>query len=190
MVEKLTDLSATKFTARLTSYLKSGFPGIMISSAEEARVLADVISSAKAAKRAVAVWSATEGLRDLSNGGRAVPDSEDLQAVCRQAMKLENIVIVLCDVAGWPLDRDPILELTAMNETLRDPTLSQQINILRGLVNRVRDAKEMGDGGAASVGIIPQLEAMGVSLQQGLEEAVAAAEERLTAVGKRRIEVA
>jgi hypothetical protein len=99
----------------LANYFRAAFPAIVIQTTEETRVTRDVIAAAKTTKRTVITWSALEGMVPV--GGRAMDDTEDLQAACRKRGK--DNVFILHDAHTWPFDRDPVL-LRAFREFLTD----------------------------------------------------------------------
>lgn len=97
------------FTERLTAYVRAGYPAIVVDTAEERRASGDVLSAAKEAKRGLATWSATEGLKVILPAKKEVPDTSDLLAATQNALALEDTVLVLRDAQSFPFDRDPVL---------------------------------------------------------------------------------
>lgn len=98
---------------KLTNYLKAAFPGVAIQTTEEARVMADIIEAAKALKKGVAVWSATEGLKIVLPRVEEIKDTTD--PVDAMKVRKKDMVYIFRDLNMWPFDRDPIL-----TRTLRD----------------------------------------------------------------------
>jgi len=92
---------------RLENYFRASFPAVAIQTAEEQRVVADVIAAAKATSKEIATWSATEGLRMVSKGNREVPDTAD--PLIAMGQRPENTVLIFRDLGAFPFDRDPIL---------------------------------------------------------------------------------
>ena len=97
----------TNFTQRLVFYLKAAFPGIAVQTAEEPRVAADILAAAKEAGKALVQWTATEGMKNIFPGTKAISDTEDPMAAMKQ--RLPNTVYMFCDIQNFPFDRDPIL---------------------------------------------------------------------------------
>lgn len=92
---------------KLINYIKAAYPGLAIQTTEESRAMADVIAAAKAAKRNVVTWSATEGMKEIGDGVRDIPDTQDLLEAAKQRQK--DCVYIFRDPHTWPFDRDPIL---------------------------------------------------------------------------------
>jgi hypothetical protein len=112
----------------LRNYFKAAFPAIAIQTSDEGRACADVIAAAKEVGRSIVTWSATEGMRDVSAGGRAIDDTQDLMAACSQ--RRENTVFILRDPHTWPFDRDPILLRTFRDFLAAAPAGGSSVVIL------------------------------------------------------------
>ena len=92
---------------RLSLYMKAAFPGIAVQTAEEKRIGADILGAAKEAGKALVQWTATEGMKNVFPGAKAIAKTEDPIAALSQ--RLGNTVYMFCDLANFPFDRDPIL---------------------------------------------------------------------------------
>lgn len=112
----------------LRNYFKACFPAVAIQTSDEARACADAIAAAKEVNRSIVTWSATEGMIDVSAGGRAIQDTEDLQAACAQ--RREETVFVLRDPHTWPFERDPILLRSFRDFLAAGPALGSTVVIL------------------------------------------------------------
>lgn len=116
---------------------RSGHPCVAVQSSEEPRVMADILSLAKKLNnRQVIVWSATDGVEVVSPVSRKLPDTNDLggafqvlltairkgvanieanrlidprRAGNNADLVVQDTIIVLRDISGWPFDRDPML---------------------------------------------------------------------------------
>ena len=66
--------------SELTTYLRAGYPGLAITTAEEARAEAEIAAACAAIKRKLSAWSSTDGLVDTSNN-RATPCPDPFEAL-------------------------------------------------------------------------------------------------------------
>ena len=64
----------------LTIYLRAGYPGLAITTAEEARASAEVTAACAVTKRKLSIWSSTDGLIDIANN-RATPCPDPYEAL-------------------------------------------------------------------------------------------------------------
>lgn len=98
------------FISKLTNYFKSGYPCILITTAEEQRAQGDILAAAKESKKSVMTWSAAEGVVDVQTNQR-YKETEDLLSALRDIRKQlkGNMVYILRDIHTWPFDRDPML---------------------------------------------------------------------------------
>ena len=102
---------------RLRDYFLAGNPAISLETVEETRALGDIIAAARAAKKGVALWSATKGVRivaEVENGEVSIlpapqemQDTQDPLPALRVA--LADCVYVMCDLGAFPFDREPVL---------------------------------------------------------------------------------
>lgn len=110
------------FVQKLVNYFKAGYPCIAITTCEEHRAQADLISAAKETGRQVMTWSAAEGLFHM-NTSQKWRDSEDLLTGLKEWQKLgntnKNTILILRDANAWPFERDPILART-LREVITD----------------------------------------------------------------------
>jgi len=87
---------------RLTNYFKAAFPGVAINTTEEARVLGDILETAKALNKGVAVWSATEGLKVISPSVQEIDDTDMPQEALAHNNKVEDTLFIMRDLHKWP----------------------------------------------------------------------------------------
>jgi len=99
----------TTFAARLTSYIRAGYPCVAIETAEEPRALGEVVAAARVAKKGLATWSITDGLKIVLPEPKGIGDTQDPQAALMAAATLNATVIVFRDAQALPFDRDPAL---------------------------------------------------------------------------------
>ena len=64
----------------LTTYLRAGYPGLAITTAEEARAEAEIAAACAAIKRKLSAWSSTDGLVDNASN-RATPCSDPFEVL-------------------------------------------------------------------------------------------------------------
>lgn len=96
----------------LTTYMRAGYPGLAITTAEEARASAEVTAACAATKRKLSIWSSTDGLIDLAtNRATPCPDPfEALQLLERMfASASPQHVILLRDLQLHLDQADPML---------------------------------------------------------------------------------
>jgi AAA+ superfamily predicted ATPase len=96
----------------LTTYLRAGYPGIAIITAEEARAEAEISSVCTASNRQLHAWSSSEGLVNLAEGRvSACPDPVDaLQLLDAMFSRREPQTVVLMRDIQLHLDQtDPML---------------------------------------------------------------------------------
>jgi hypothetical protein len=123
------------FPKRMENYIRASFPCIAVQTAEEPRVMADILAVAKRlGERAVYTWSCIDGLQRVNPTTKDFKDTQDLGATLsllleylrKGAKELEasriidvrrndsmpamnNAMIVLRDPHTWPFERDPLL---------------------------------------------------------------------------------
>lgn len=153
---------------RLANYFGASFPCVAIQTAEEQRAVADVIAAAKETGKEVATWSATEGVKLVTQGDREIPDTQDLFTAMQQ--RPENTVIILRDPQTWPFDRDPVLArglrdllawgpnagsvVVIIGPTFRPhPTVEKMVVVLDYTLPGPDDLKAIAKGIAESAGI-------------------------------------
>jgi AAA+ superfamily predicted ATPase len=96
----------------LTTYLRAGYPGLAITTAEEARASAEVNAACASTKRKLSIWSSTDGLIDLAtNHSTPCPDPfEALQELERMFATVTPQHVVLMRDLQLHLDQaDPML---------------------------------------------------------------------------------
>ena len=97
---------------QLTTYLRAGYAGIAIVTAEEARAEAEIAAACTALNRSLHAWSASDGLVDTVEG-RVSPCHEPLDALefIEQLCKPDDpqLVIVLRDLQPHLDQSDPLL---------------------------------------------------------------------------------
>lgn len=96
----------------LTTYMRAGYPGLAITTAEEARASAEVNAVCAATKRKLSIWSSTDGLIDIAtNRSTPCPDPfEALQLLERLfASASPQHVILLRDLQLHLDQADPML---------------------------------------------------------------------------------
>jgi ATP-dependent 26S proteasome regulatory subunit len=96
---------------KITNYLNAGYPCLSIQTTEEARAVADIMTSAKASNKSVMTWSSADGLEVFNPDYSAFEDTDDL-LYCLKSIKnssFEDTVIILRDIHAWPFDRDPLI---------------------------------------------------------------------------------
>ncbi len=120
-------LKGLSMSELLTNCFKASFPAIAIQTSEETRALGDVISAAKAAKRDVYTWSATEGVAKV--GESPIEDTQDLEAACKMFRK-ERSVFILLDPHTWPFDRSPPMIRALKDLLMWGPTKGSSVVIL------------------------------------------------------------
>lgn len=92
---------------RLINYFKASFPGIAIQTCEEARALGDIIDAAKAVKRGVITWSATEGMKIVLPAPKDVANSSDPVDAFKTRHK--DSIYIFRDLHLFPFGKDPLL---------------------------------------------------------------------------------
>lgn len=92
---------------RLINYFKASFPGIAIQTCEEARALGDIIEAAKAVKRGVITWSATEGMKMVLPSPKALDNTKDPFDALSQRHK--DSIYIFRDIHLFPFGKDPML---------------------------------------------------------------------------------
>ena len=92
---------------RLINYFKASFPGIAIQTCEEARALGDIIEAAKAVKRGVITWSATEGMKIILPQPKVINETKDPVDALNQRHK--DSIYIFRDLHLFPFGKDPLL---------------------------------------------------------------------------------
>ena len=94
--------------AKITNYIRAGYPGIYIVSNEESRVEGELKAVADGLKHKLFAWSVVDGIVNLADGG--VNNSQDPQEMLNALGELpENSVILLRDFHQFLESPNPIL---------------------------------------------------------------------------------
>jgi AAA+ superfamily predicted ATPase len=97
---------------QLTTYLRAGYPGLAIITAEEARAEAEIASVCTALVRQLHAWSSSEGLVDTKEGRvTTCPDPLDALQLIEQLFSQDQIrhVVVMRDLQLHLEPSDPML---------------------------------------------------------------------------------
>jgi len=92
---------------KLSNYFRASYPGLAIETTEETRAVTDVIEAAKAVKKNVLTWSATEGVNMYLPNPKRIDDTTDLSDALK--VREKDCIYIMRDIQNWPFDRDPIL---------------------------------------------------------------------------------
>ncbi|MGB6221550.1 AAA family ATPase [Haloferula sp.] len=118
----------------LTTYLRAGYPGLVVISSEEARAEAEIAHACTSTKRKLHAWSSTEGLVDTGEG-RVTPCSDPLEALQQLdglfAAENPQHVVLLRDLQLHLDQSDPML-VRRIKDTLRMAKTNGHALILLG----------------------------------------------------------
>jgi hypothetical protein len=120
------------FITKITNYLKSGFPGLAVESCEEPRVMGDLLTAAKAARKGLTTWSITEGVAIVLPQPKKIIETQDVLAAIGALMGMENTLIVLRDAQLLPFDRDPQLARSLRDLLTSAPAKGVTVCLLGG----------------------------------------------------------
>lgn len=99
-------------TNNITTYLRAGYPGLVLVTPEEARAEAELASACAELQRHLHAWSSTDGLVDVPSG-RATPCPDPLEALMHvEALfrqESERHVVMLRDLQLHLDQNDPML---------------------------------------------------------------------------------
>lgn len=118
----------------LATYLKAGYPGIAIITAEEARAEAEIAEVCRENNRQLHAWSSTEGLVDIAEGRvQPIPDPLDaLQQLDSLFSRSEpQTVVLMRDLQLHMEHSDPML-IRRIKDTLRIAKTNGHTLILLG----------------------------------------------------------
>ena len=115
---------------KLTNYIRAGYPGICLVTAEETRAEAELKAVAVATKHGLVAWSATTGLVDTGDG-RALGAEDPMEAITAIASLPENAVVLFRDLHMFLADANPVL-VRALKDALAHAKTAGKCLILLG----------------------------------------------------------
>ena len=115
---------------KLTNYIRAGYPGICLVTAEETRAEAELKAVAVATKHGLVAWSATTGLTDTGDG-RALGAEDPMEAVTAVAGLPDNTVVLLRDFHMFLADANPVL-IRALKDALAHAKTAGKCVVIAG----------------------------------------------------------
>jgi len=105
----MTSKKEEKINQELVSYVKAGYPLMVMVTAEENRAELEIARVAKECKRSITVWSVTEGLQDLEKRGNKGSDQDPVAMLkkIRSGSYDDSTIFVLRDLHAFY--KNPIL---------------------------------------------------------------------------------
>jgi len=92
----------------ITNYIRAGYPGLYLVTAEETRAEAELRSCADATNHSLVAWSATTGLVDTADG-RTLGGEDPMEAATAVAGLPDNTLVLLRDFHLFLQDPNPLL---------------------------------------------------------------------------------
>lgn len=92
----------------ITAYIRAGYPGLYLVTAEETRAEAELRACAHATNHGLVAWSATTGLVDTADG-RTLAGEDPMEAVTALASLPDDTVAVFRDLHLFLQDPNPVL---------------------------------------------------------------------------------
>ena len=120
----------SEMSSAITHYIRAGYPGLYVVSAEELRVEAEFKSIAETLSYGLHFWSVVDGLIDVKN--KTVTNANDpLEALEAVKNLPEKSVVLLRDFHLFLNDPNPIL-LRKLKDTLLHTKLKQKLLVILG----------------------------------------------------------
>lgn len=115
---------------QITNYIRAGYPGLYLVTAEEARAEAELRACAQQTNHGLVAWSATAGLVDTKDG-RSLGGEDPMEAVLALASLPKDVVAVFRDLHLFLADPNPVL-VRALKDALKHAKANGKCLILTG----------------------------------------------------------